>query len=219
MRLIPALVACLALAACTSTPADDPEAVAPSNTITRYPSTAPPRPAEEVSRDNRASAAAAVPTDAEVPGLAPARPKQAVLTLCPTLTFAVPASVTHAYGVWRGGGRSLAVTAVLDPANAPADRLLATLFPPDCPSDVDGVTYVYDRQPIERSDGWTGALNTILATDTRTGKHSYQAAYLLSKGDALVNVIAGRDGRQRFDPSVDESAADHLELALARFAV
>lgn len=219
MRKLFLVVLFFALTACTS--AEDPAAVAPPDTITRYPSTEAPVPPSVVARENTATVAAAVPTDAEVPGYTPATPP-AVLMLCPTSTQEVPKSIVHAAGTWAGAGnnadRTLAVTAVLDPKQAPADRLLATLLPPDCPPKADGKDYVYDRQPIERSDGWTGVLNTILATDTATGAHSYTSAYLLSKGDALVNVIATRQNRSSFDPSVDEVAAKYMELVLGRFA-
>jgi hypothetical protein len=211
------------LAGCSTTPADGVSDKAPPDTITPYASTAPPEPPEQVAKDNRALTRAAMPTGKEVPGFAAARPKQATLMLCPTLAKTVPGSITQAYDVWSGrganAGRTLAVTVVLDPAKAPADSMLATLLPQDCAVDANGMHYVYDRQPQERSDGWEGVLNTIVATDTRTGKHSYSTAYLMSKGDALVNVVASRAGRDRFDPSVDEAAAHYLDLVLGRFAV
>ncbi|GAB3442071.1 hypothetical protein GCM10027436_27340 [Actinophytocola sediminis] len=216
MKLLCALVCCVVLTGCTATPADEAAAVAPPGTITPYASTEPPTPVADLARQNRDIAAAAVPT--EVAGFAPKATTEAVLTLCPSLAAPVPAELVHAFGTWTAAGRTLAVTVVLDPANAPADQLLATLLPSDCPAQADGVHYVFDRQPIERSDGWTGVLNTILATDQRTGAQSYTAAYLLSKGDALVNVVAGRADRATFDPSVDQTAADQLELTIARFA-
>lgn len=216
------LFAALTLAGCTADPADD-ASTAPPDTITQYPSTAPAPPPEQVAKDNAEVAAAAVPTDADVPGFAPARPTEATLTLCPPLARPVPTTIVHSFGVWEGtgadAGRTLAVTVVLDPRNAPADTLLATLLPPDCAEEADGLRYVYDRQPVERSDGWTGVLNTIVTTDTRTGATRYDSAYLMSKGDALVNVVAGCADRDRFDPSVDESATRFLELVLERFAV
>lgn len=222
MKFLCALVFCAVLAGCSATPAaDDPAGVAPPATISTYASTEPASPPAEVARQNRDVAAAAVP--ARVPGFTPATAGEAVLRLCPSLSRPVPADLVHAFGVWSGSGRdagrTLAVTAVLDPENAPADQLLATLLPSDCPAEADGVHYVFDRQPIERSDGWTGVLNTILATDQRTGEHTYEAAYLLSKGDALLNVVAGRADRSSFDPSVDETAADTVERAIAAFAV
>ncbi|OLF08029.1 hypothetical protein BLA60_24470 [Actinophytocola xinjiangensis] len=226
MKFLCALVFCVVAAGCSagcSAPpaADDPAGVAPPATISTYASTEAPAPPAEVARANRDVARAAVP--ARVPGFTPAGAGEAVLRLCPSLSRVVPADLVHAFGVWSGtgrdAGRSLAVTAVLDPENAPADQLLATLLPSDCPAQVDGVHYVFDRQPIERSDGWTGVLNTILATDQATGERSYEAAYLLSKGDALLNVVAGRAGRATFDPSVDQTAADTVERAIAAFAV
>ncbi len=219
-RLLVLLVA-LVLAGCTAEPADD-ASTAPPDTITRYPSTEPAAPPEQVAKDNAAVAAAAVPTDADVPGFAPAHPAEATLLLCPPLAQPVPGTVVHSFGGWAGtgadAGRTLAVTVVLDPRNAPADTLLATLLPPDCADEADGVRYIYDRQPVERPDGWTGVLNTIVTTDTRTGATRYDSAYLVSKGDALVNVVAGRADRDRFDPSVDESASRYLDLVLERFA-
>lgn len=219
MRKLLLVVLFFALTACTT--AQDPAAQAPPDTITRFPSTAPPVPPSVVARENTTTVAAAVPTDAEVPGYTRATPP-AVLMLCPTSTQELPKTIVHAAGTWAGAGdnadRTLAVTAVLDPQQAPADRLLATLMPADCPPRADGKEYVYDRQPYERSDGWTGVLNTILTTDTATGAHTYTSAYLLSKGDALVNVIATRQNRATFDPSVDEVAAHYMELVLDRFA-
>jgi hypothetical protein len=205
-----------ALTACATT-APDPEATAPPDTITRYPSTAPEAPPSVVARENGATVTAAVPTDADVPGYTRADPA-GVLMLCPTAPQQVPASIVHATGTWSAPERGLTVTAVLDPQNAPADTLLARLMPQDCPDRKDTKHYVYDRQPYERSDGWTGVLNTILATDTATGAQSYTSVYLLSKGDALVNVIADRANRATYDPSVDEVAAHFMELVLDRFA-
>lgn len=212
------------LAGCSTTPADSGVSdKAPPDTITPYASTAPPEPPAQVAKDNRALTRAAMPTGRDVPGFAAAKPKQATLMLCPALAKTVPGSVVQAYDVWSGrganAGRTLAVTVVLDPAKAPADTMLATLLPQDCAVDANGMHYVYDRQPQERSDGWEGVLNTIVATDLRTGKHSYATAYLMSKGDALVNIVATRAGRDRFDPSVDEAAAHYLDLVLGRFAV
>ncbi|MCI2416750.1 hypothetical protein MOQ72_04885 [Saccharopolyspora sp. K220] len=211
------------LASCASGPfAGGPAETAPPVSITRYADAAPPRPPEQVAVDNRAIAQAALPTDADLPGFASASPTEARLLLCPTATETVPDSIVHASGSWSGtgdqAGRTLTVTVVFDPEKAPADRLLATLLPQDCAEDAGGFHYVYDRQPFEQSDGWSGALNTILATDTRTGQHSYRTAYLVSKGDALVNVVASRADRETFDPSVDETAAHALELVLGRFA-
>lgn len=218
------LLAVVVAAGCSTTP--DGSGVsdkAPPGTITPYASTAPAEPPAQVAKDNRALAQAAMPTNKDVPGFAAAKPKAATLMLCPVLAKTVPGPIVHSYDVWSGrganAGRTLAVTVVLDPAKAPADSMLATLLPQDCAVDAAGTHYVYDRQPQERSDGWEGVLNTIVATDLRTGRHSYASAYLMSKGDALVNVVATRAGRDRFDPSVDEAAAHYLDLVLGRFAV
>jgi len=110
---------------------------------------------------------------------------------------------------------------VLDPKEAAPDTLLATLMPQDCPKrDENGTTYVHDRQPYER-DGWTGALNTSVAT-TAGGARYYESTYLISKGDALVNVVAGRepvDAATTFDPTVDEVAARCLDTMVERFPI
>ena len=87
--LVPLLVTALVLAGCTADPTDD-ASTAPPNTITQYPSTAPAAPPEQVAKDDAEVAAAAVPTDADVPGFAPARPAEATLTLCPPLARPVP---------------------------------------------------------------------------------------------------------------------------------
>ncbi|MPZ84287.1 MAG: hypothetical protein GEV28_29365 [Actinophytocola sp.] len=223
-RLLMCLAALLVVAGCSSSGGSADDAArntAPPGTVTPYASTEPPRPPKQVAKDNKAVAAAALPTS--VPGYAPAPPKEASLKLCPTLVKTVPGSLVQAFNVWRGtganAGRTLAVTVVYDPENAPADGMLATLLPPDCAAEADGTHYVYDRQPQERSDGWEGVLNTILATNTQTGAHSYETAYLMSKDDALVNVVASRANRDTFDPSVDQVAADTLETVLARFAI
>lgn len=223
-RLLSCLAAVLVVAGCSSSGESADEAArntAPPDTITPYASTAPPEPPAQVAKDHRAVAAAALP--ASVPGYTPAPPDQATITLCPTLAKTVPGELVQAFNVWRGAGanagRTLSVTVLYDPSNAPADSMLATLLPPNCATEADGASYVYDRQPQERSDGWSGVLNAILATNTRTGAHSYTSAYLMSKDDALVNVVASRANRDTFDPSVDEVAADTLETVLGRFAV
>jgi len=217
MRKLLLVAALLGLAGCTAGPADDPAATAPPDTITRYPSTAPAAPPSVVARENGATVAAALPTDADVPGFTRAADAPTELKLCPTRVQTLPASVVHQSARWQGADRGLYVTAVLDPKQAPADTLLATLTPQDCPEQADGWTYVYDRQPFERSDGWTGTLNTILST-AADGRQRYESVYLLSKGDALVNVVASRENRATFDPTVDEAAAHYVELVLARFA-
>ncbi|HEY0454397.1 hypothetical protein [Actinophytocola sp.] len=211
----------LVLTGCSADPSAEEAArnTAPPDTITPYASTSVPT--SRVVADNKAVTAAALPTS--VPGYAPARPKEATLRLCPPLAKTVPGKLVQAFNVWHGtganAGRTLAVTIVYDPENAPADSMLATLLPPDCATDAGGTHYVYDRQPQERSDGWEGVLNTILATDVQTGAHSYESAYLMSKGDALVNVVASRTNRATYDPTVDQVAADYLEAVLERFAV
>lgn len=216
MRKALAVVLFLALTGCSADPA--PADVAPPDTISRYPSTAPP-PA--MTRDNGQTVAAALPTDAEVTGLTrPATPPPTTLKLCPTAPLDVPTSLVHAAGYWAGGaGQSLAVVTVLD-QKTPADQLLATLSPQACPAKDDkGGQYLYDRQPYESKDGWTGSLNTSLRTDP-TGTKSYEAIYLLSKGTALVNVVAGGPvgPTVTFDPTIDETAAHYLQLVLDRFA-
>jgi hypothetical protein len=222
MRKVLAVVLFLALAGCSAGPDTDPADVAPPDTISRYPSTDPPVPPSAVARENGQTVAAALPTDAEVTGLTrPATPPPTTLKLCPTAPREVPASLVHAAGYWAGGaGQSLAVVAVLD-QKTPADQLLATLSPQNCPAKDDkGGQYLYDRQPYESKDGyWTGSLNTSLRTDP-TGAKSYEAIYLLSKDDALVNVVAsGPVGPTvTFDPAIDETAAHYLQLVLDRFA-
>lgn len=221
MRKALAVVLSLVLAGCSANSGSDPADHAPPDTISRYPSTAPPVPPSAVARENGQTVAAALPTDAEVTGLTrPATPPPTTLKLCPTAPREVPASLVHAAGYWAGGaGQSLAVVTVLDQKN-PADQLLATLSPQDCPDKDDkGNQYVYDRQPYESKDGWTGTLNTSLRTDA-TGAKSYEAIYLLSKDQALVNVVAsGPVGPTvNYDPAIDETAAHYLQLVLDRFA-
>jgi hypothetical protein len=221
MRRVLPLLLFFALAACSANPGSDPADHAPPDTISRYPSTAPPVPPSVVARENGQVVAAAMPTDADVTGLSrPAAPPPATLKLCPTAPREVPASLVHAAGYWTGdAGRSLAVVAVLD-HTTPADQLLAVLSPQDCPDkDSKGNQYVYDRQPYETPEGWTGTLNTSLRTDA-TGARSYEAIYLLSKGEALVNVVAGGPvgSTVTFDPAIDETAAHYLKLVLDRFA-
>jgi hypothetical protein len=219
MRKALALLLFLALAGCSANSGTDPADVAPPDTISRYPSTAPVPPSA-VARENGQTVAAALPTDAEVTGLTrPATPPPTMLELCPTAPREVPSSLVHAAGYWSGGGQSLAVVTVLD-QKTPADQLLATLTPQDCPDKDDkGNQYLYDRQPYETPEGWTGTLNTSLRTDP-TGTRSYEAIYLLSKNDALVNVVAGGPvgPTVNFDPAIDETAAHYLQLALDRFA-
>lgn len=219
-KVLAVLLFALVVGGC-SAGADDPAAVAPPDTITRYPSTAPPVPPSVVARQNGQVVAAAVPTDADVTGFTrPASPPPTTLELCPTAPRDVPSTLVHAAGYWAGGaGQSLAVVAVLD-QKAPADQLLATLSPQDCPDkDDEGNQYVYDRQPYDSHDGWTGSLNTSLRT-TPTGTKTYAAIYLLSKGDALVNIVAGGPvgPTVNYDPAIDETAAHYLELVLNRFA-
>lgn len=199
------LLAFLTLTACT-TP-QDPAATAPPDTISRYPSTAPP-----ATRDNTI---AVLPTDAEVPGYTRTQ-TDPVLKLCPTSPQDVPSSITHAFGAWQAGDRTMTVAAARE-----ADQLLATLAPPDCPDkDDQGNTYRYDRQPYESPDGWVGSLNTSMRT-TPAGTKQYEAIYLLSKGDAVVNVVAAAPvgPTVNYDPATDEVAAHYLQLVLNRFAV
>ncbi len=219
-RLLAVLLFALVLTGCAAGP-DDSADVAPPDTISRYPSTAPPVAPSDVARENGQVVAAAMPTDAEVTGLTrPATPPPATLRLCPTAASEVPSSLVHAAGYWAGGaGQSLAVVAVLD-QKTPADQLLATLSPQNCPDkDDQGNQYLYDRQPYESKDGWTGTLNTSLRT-APTGARTYEAIYLLSKNDALVNVVAGGPvgPAVNFDPAIDETAAHYLQLVLDRFA-
>lgn len=217
------LAALLLLAGCTSAQdaAEEARNTAPPDTIKPYVSTQPPLPPAQVTANNKAVASAAVPTD--MPGYTPATPKAATLRLCPPLSREVPGKLVQAFNVWQGtgpnAGRTLTVTVVNDPENAPADSMLATLLPPDCATSANGMQYVYDRQPQDRSDGWTGVLNTILSTNTQTGARSYESAYLMSKGDVLVNVVASRADRATFDPSVDEVAAQTLDSVLSKLAV
>jgi hypothetical protein len=219
MRKVLAVVLFLALTGCSANAGTDPADVAPPDTITRYPSTAPVPPSA-VARENGEVVTAALPTDAEVTGLTrPAAPPPTTLKLCPTAPREVPSSLVHAAGYWSAGARSLAVVTVLD-QKTPADQLLATLTPQDCPDkDDEGNQYLYDRQPYESPEGWTGTLNTSLRTDA-TGNRSYEAIYLLSKNDALVNVVAGGPvgPTVNFDPAIDETAAHYLQLVLDRFA-
>jgi hypothetical protein len=219
MRKVLAVVLFLTLTGCSANSGSDPADHAPPDTISRYPSTA--AAPSVVARENGETVAAAMPTDAEVTGLTrPASPPPTTLKLCPTASREVPPSLVHASGYWSNGTQSLAVVAVLD-QKAPADQLLATLSPQACPDKDDkGNSYVYDRQPYETPDGWTGSLNTSLRTDT-TGAKSYEAIYLLSKNEALVNVVAaGPVGPTiTYDPAIDETAAHYLKLVLDRFAV
>jgi hypothetical protein len=222
-RLLVGLAAVLVLAGCTTAEetAEEARNTAPPGTITPYVSTQPPKPPAQVAADNKAVATAALPT--EMPGYTAATPPTATLRLCPPLSKEVPGKLVQAFNVWQGtgpnAGRAVTVTVVNDPQNAPADSMLANLLPPDCATSANGMQYVYDRQPQERSDGWTGVLNTILTTNTQTGARSYESAYLMSKDDVLVNVVASRADRATFDPSVDEIAAQTLESVLSRLAV
>ena len=213
-----------ALVACTGESGGD-ETSAPAGTVSQLPSSLPTAPPSVLAQQNAAIVAAALPTGADVPGYTrPANLPTTVLKLCPTIVETVPSEVVRASVLWRGAAQGTAesvyAVAVLDPVNAPADRLMATLAPPDCPDrDEGGTTYVHDRQPYER-DGWTGWLNTSLATPV-SGARYYQSSYLLSKGDALVNVVADRtlaDATTSFDPTVDEAATHCVELVLDRFA-
>jgi hypothetical protein len=222
-RLVFCSVALL-LTACTTTGESPEEAArntAPPGTITPYASTAQPVPPAQVAATNKAVATAALPTT--IPGYTPAPPPAATLLLCPPLAKPVPRDLVQAFNVWQGTGpntgRTLAVTVIYDPAKAPADSMIATLQPPDCPTSANGVQYIYDRQPQDRSDGWSGVLNTILTTNTQTGARSYESAYLMSKDSVLVNVVASRADRAALDPSVDEIAATTLEKVLSQLAV
>lgn len=223
-RLLLWLAAVLLATACTTSGESPEEAArntAPPGTITPYASTAQPVPPAQVAANNKAAATAAIP--ASIPGYTPAPPPTATLRLCPPLAKPVPRDLVQAFNVWQGtgpnAGRTLAVTVIYDPEKAPADSMLATLQPPDCPTDVNGMQYIYDRQPQDRSDGWSGVLNTILSTDTKSGARSYESAYLMAKDSVLVNVIASRADRATLDPSVDEIAATTLEKVLAQLAV
>jgi hypothetical protein len=223
-RLLVGLAALLLLAGCTESDESAAEAArntAPPDTVKPYVSTQPPVPPAQVAATNKAVATAALPTT--VPGYTAATPTAATLRLCPPLSKEVPGKLVQAFNVWQGtgpnAGRSLAVTVVNDPQNAPADSMLSTLLPPDCATMANGMQYVYDRQPQERSDGWTGVLNTILSTNTQTGAKSYESAYLMSKDGVLVNVIASRANQGTFDPAVDEMAAKTLDTVLSQLAI
>jgi hypothetical protein len=222
-RTLLGFVLAFAVAACTGESTED-ETSAPPGTVSRYVSSTAPVPPSVAAQQNAAIAAAALPSDADVPGYTrPADQPTTVLKLCPTIVEVLETDVVRASVFWRTAAQdaSIYAVAVLDPVNAPADRLMATLAPPDCPDrDEGGTRYVHDRQPYER-DGWTGWLNTSLATPL-SGARYYQSSYLLSKGDALVNVAADRvvvDATTSFDPTVDAAATHCLEVVLDRFAV
>jgi hypothetical protein len=211
------------LAACTDESGGDDETSATKVTVSQLPSSTGSVPPSVLAQQNAAIAAAALPTDADVPGYTrPANQPTTVLKLCPTIVETITSDVVRASVLWRTTAQdtSIYVVAVLDPVNAPADQLMATLAPPDCPDRGDGgTTYVHDRQPYER-DGWTGWLNTSLATPV-SGARYYQSSYLLSKGDALVNVVADRvvvDATTSFDPTVDAAATHCVEIVVDRFA-
>lgn len=208
-------------AACTDESSGD-EASAPTGTVSQFPSSTASVPSSVTAQQNAAIAAAALPTDVDVPGYTrPANQPTTVLKLCPTIVETVTSDVVRASVLWRTAAQdgSIYAVAVLDPVNAPANQLMATLAPPDCPDRGEGgTTYVHDRQPYER-DGWTGWLNTSLATPV-SGARYYQSSYLLAKGDALVNVVADRvvDATTSFDPTVDAAATHCVEIVVDRFA-
>lgn len=223
-RALLGFVLVFALAACTGESGED-ETSAPPGTVSRYASSTASVPPSVVAQQNAAIAAAALPSDADVPGYTrPANQPTTVLKFCPTIGEVLENDVVRASVFWRTAAQdaSIHVVAVLDPVNAPADQLMATLAPPDCPERGEGGTkYVHDRQPYER-DGWTGWLNTSLATPLSGAARYYQSSYLLSKGDALVNVSADRavvDATTSFDPTVDAAATHCLEVVLDQFAV
>ena len=222
-RTLLGFVLAFALAACTEESGGD-GASAPPGTVSRYASSTASVPPSVTAQENAAIVAAALPSDADVPGYTrPANQPTTVLKLCPTIAEVLDNDVVRASVLWRTAAQDASVyaVAVLDPVNAPADQLMATLATPDCPDrDEGGTTYVYDRQPYER-DGWTGWLVTSLATPVSGGARYYQSSYLLSKGDALVNVVADRgvvDATTSFDPTVDAAATHCVELVLDRFA-
>jgi hypothetical protein len=213
-----AVLGVLVLAGCSA--GGGPAGQAPPVTVSSYvgmsQTVAPP----VATRDDAAVVAAAVP--AEMPGYTKdADQPTVVVRLCPGVVEQLAGGTVRASTLWAGDAdRSLYAVAVLDPERAPADRLLATLVPQDCPKrDENGTTYVHDRQPYDR-DGWTGFLNTSLAT-TSSGTRYYESAYLISKGDALVNVVASAPAgaATTFDPSVDEAAARCVDTMVERFAV
>jgi hypothetical protein len=198
------------LAGCSAGGGGGPAGQAPPVTVSSYvgmsQTVAPP----VATRDDAAVVAAAVP--AEMPGYTKdADQPTVVVRLCPGVVEQLAGGTVRASALWAGDGdRSLYA----------ADRLLATLVPQDCPKrDENGTTYVHDRQPYDR-DGWTGFLNTSLAT-TSSGTRYYESAYLISKGDALVNVVASAPAgaATTFDPSVDEAAARCVDTMVERFAV
>jgi hypothetical protein len=218
------LLAALVLAGCSAGGTGDPADQAPPVTVSSYASMSATEAPPVARRDDAAVVAAAVPPD--VPGYTkPAdQPRDVVVRLCPGIVAKLAGGVVRASALWAGtgaeGDRSLYAVAVLDPEQAPADRLLATLVPQDCPArDENGTTYVHDRQPYDR-DGWTGSLDTSLAT-TSSGTRHYESTYLIAKGDALVNVVASRpvDANTTFDPGVDEAAARCVDTMVERFAV
>jgi len=166
-----------------------------------------------VAQDDRATAQAAMPTDAEVPD-SPARLSKPATTLkslpgpgprpCPIRSCTT-------FGFWSGTGanegRTLTVAIVLDPANAPADRLLATLLPQDCAVDANGFHYVYDRQPYERSDGWVrhaqhdpGHRHTHGRAQLRIGLRAVQGRRVGERGGGQISAghlrPVGRRGGQ-----------------------
>lgn len=211
------------LAGCTAGPAESSDK-APPVTVSHYESATSAVPPSAVARENKDIVTAALPADADLPGYSrPGGDVPTILKLCPTIVQTLTSEV-HESAAWQGeapGTQAMVyVATVLDPERAPADKLLATLAPPDCPADDGhGTQFGYDRQPYER-DGWSGSLNTVLATSTTGGAPYYEAIYLVSKGDALVNVIVDGtiDGSATFNPAVDETAAHYIELVLDRFA-
>jgi len=219
-----AVLGVLVLAGCSAGAGGGAADQAPPVTVSSYASMSETVAPPVATRDDAAVVAAAVPSD--VPGFTKRadQPQTVVVRLCPGVVDQLVGGTVQASTLWAGTGadadRSLYAVAVLDPEQAPADRLLATLVPQDCPKrDENGTTYVHDRQPYDR-DGWTGLLNTSLAT-TSSGTRYYESTYLISKGDALVNVVASAPAgaAANFEPSVDEAAARCVDTIVERFAV
>jgi hypothetical protein len=197
--------------ACTAEPVE--------NLTPEVPVSAPSATGAAAAELNAEVVAAALPTDADVPGYTRLTQQPATFVrLCPSITETFDGPEVHASGTWRNDSGAVYVVTVLDPENAPVDELLSKLAPSTCPErDGNGTKYLHDKQPFTRA-GWTGDVNKSLVTPIAGGQY-YVVSYLLSKGDALVNVIVdgtlapGTTG----NPAVDETAESQVELVLDRF--
>lgn len=226
-RLLVVLIMFATLTACSVSPVPSTKQQSdkqmPTPTWASASSPLPPihSPDPTVTAKNRDTVRAALPGDGEVSGFTRVRQPVAIM-LCPALTRAVPKAITYSAKVWSGTGEDkdqiLSIVAGYDPTRSITDSLINTLMQ-TCPEDTKKFHYVYDRQPYEKDDGWSGVLNTTLITELRTGKQRYQVAYLISKNGAMVNVVVIKDNQTVFDPAVDEAAASFLEAVLKRFAV